>query len=239
MIMGNICTRNCGFCSVNPGIPAPLDEGEPERIAKAVGELRLKHCVITSVTRDDLADGGAFHFASCIRAIREKAAETIIEVLIPDFMGSIKAISDVCDASPDILNHNLETVPRLYEQVRPKADYERSLSLLSFVKKAYSHIITKSGLMLGLGEKEEEVIGVLKNLKHAGCDMVTIGQYLSPKASSLPVIEFIHPDKFAYYKKIGEELGFKAIASAPFVRSSYMAEENFKFSSQSRLAPEI
>jgi len=227
MIMGDTCTRNCRFCAVAHGIPKPLEEEEPVRIAEAVKELRLKHAVITSVTRDDLEDGGASHFARTVEQIRALNRNVVIEVLIPDFKGSSESLLKVCYSKPDIINHNLETIPRLYKDVRSEADYKRSLNLLKIVKKFSPEIITKSGIMVGLGEIQEEVISVLEDLRTSGCDMVTIGQYLSPTRDSFPVKEYIPLETFDYYKKVGELLGFKSIASAPFVRSSYLAEKQF------------
>ena len=228
MIMGNTCTRKCRFCSVAKGNPKPLKQDEPIKIAEAVKELGLKHVVITSVTRDDLEDGGASHFSKIVEEVRKINKNVVIEVLIPDFKGSQDSLSKVVFSKPDIINHNLETIARLYEEIRPGADYRRSLDLLKKAKEFHSGIITKSGLMVGLGEEPEEVIETLKDLRGSECDMVTIGQYLSPTKDSFPVEEYVQLETFEYYRKAGEEMGFKNIASAPFVRSSYMAEEQSK-----------
>jgi len=227
MILGRTCTRNCTFCNVEKNAPEPVNPKEPENVAKAVAKMKLKHVVITSVTRDDLPDGGARHFAKVIAEIKKLDDRVIIEVLIPDFKGDEEALLEVIRAKPHIINHNVETVPSLYHEVRPLAVYERSLKLLSDVKKYDGNIYTKSGIMLGLGEKKEQVIEVLKDLRKADCDLLTIGQYLAPSKKHHPVIEYIHPDTFEEYKKIGYELGFKYVASAPLVRSSYHAAEVF------------
>jgi lipoic acid synthetase len=228
MILGRICTRNCTFCNVENNPPRPPDREEPRHTAQAVKELGLKHVVITSVTRDDLPDGGASHFADTINEIRALTPEVIIEVLIPDFLGDIKALERVISAGPEIINHNVETVPRLYPEVRPQAVYKRSLELLKNIKHHGSGISSKSGIMLGLGEKEEEVLQVLRDLREAECDMITIGQYLAPGPGHYPVAEYIHPDKFDKYRQIALALGFRAAAAGPFVRSSYMAERVYK-----------
>ncbi|OGL42032.1 MAG: lipoyl synthase [Candidatus Schekmanbacteria bacterium RIFCSPHIGHO2_02_FULL_38_11] len=225
MIMGNTCTRSCRFCAVTRGTPEQLVKEEPLRIAEAVKEMKLKHVVVTSVTRDDLSDGGASHFARTVEEIRKLNSNVAIEVLIPDFKGSSESLSKVCKSEPDIINHNLETVPRLYRDIRPEADYLRSLDLIKKVKDLFSGALTKSGIMVGLGETKKEVVSVLEDLRNFNCDMVTIGQYLSPEKDSFPVQEYVPPDTFEYYRKTGEMMGFKNIASAPFVRSSYMAEE--------------
>ena len=231
MILGNHCTRNCTFCTVTKEQPCAVDPSEPQHIAEAVKELNLRHVVITSVTRDDLPDGGAGHFADVIRAIKAEfpvGGAPIIEVLIPDFQGSLAALSVVIDAASDIINHNVETVPRLYKEVRPLAGYERSLELLSRVKHAAPGIYTKSGIMVGLGETHAEVIDTLRDLREAGCDMLTIGQYLAPSKAHHPVVAYIPPEEFAVYKREAESMGFLIVASAPLVRSSYMAEESFR-----------
>lgn len=225
MILGRTCTRNCTFCNVEKNKPQPVDKDEPLHIAHAVAELNLHHVVITSVTRDDLPDGGAGHFARVIEEIRNLDKKVVIEVLIPDFKGSREALAKVINAMPEIINHNIETVPRLYPSVRPMAVYERSLGLLGNVKEENSSIRTKSGIMLGLGEKRDEVIEVLEDLRSTGCDFLTIGQYLAPSKKHHPVVEYIHPDVFEEYKSIGYEMGFKYVASGPLVRSSYMAEK--------------
>jgi len=229
MIMGNICTRNCRFCSVAKGRPRPVDEREAKRLAMAVKRLGLKHVVITSVTRDDLADGGAYYFFSAIWEVRSVSPEVAIEVLIPDFQGRRKAIEQVVEASPDIVGHNLETVPSLYGKVRPGASYERSLGLLKLVKILDPNIYTKSSLMLGLGEEEKEILSVMEDLREADCDILTLGQYLQPSSSHLEIDRFIPPSKFEEYKGVAENMGFLFVASGPFVRSSYKASE---FSSQ-------
>ena len=223
LILGKICTRNCGFCAVERGIPASLDESEPERVAEAISKMQLQYVVVTSVTRDDLPDGGASIFARTIRAVRSLDPKIKIEVLIPDFKGDEASLVTVLKESPDVLNHNVETVPRLYPLVRPQADYRRSLDLLQRVKEFNSQMVTKSGFMLGLGERREEVLDLLRDLRKAGCDFLTIGQYLQPRLDRLPVIEYVPPEEFEEYKRIGEEMGFKSVASGPFVRSSFHA----------------
>jgi lipoic acid synthetase len=228
LILGKICTRDCGFCAVEVGVPAFLDESEPERVATAISKMKLQYVVITSVTRDDLTDGGASVFAKTIRAVRTRDPKIKIEVLIPDFKGDEASLVTVLKESPDVLNHNVETVPRLYPQVRPQADYRRSLDLLQRVKEFNSQLVTKSGFMLGLGERREEVLDLLQDLRKAGCDFLTIGQYLQPRPDRLPVIEYVPPETFEEYKKIGEEMGFKSVASGPFVRSSFHASEMFE-----------
>lgn len=225
MILGRICTRNCTFCNVEKNKPQPVDEDEPMHVAKAVRELNLRHVVITSVTRDDLPDGGADHFARVINEIKKLDKKVTVEVLIPDFKGSIEALNKVADAMPEVINHNVETVPRLYPSVRPMAVYKRSLKLLDNVKNRNSKIFTKSGIMLGLGENKEEVIEVLKDLRDVDCDFLTIGQYLAPSKKHHPVIEYVHPDIFEEYENKAYELGFKYVASGPLVRSSYLAEK--------------
>ncbi len=223
MILGDVCTRNCGFCGVHSGGPMPLDPDEPSRVGEAAARMGLKYVVVTSVTRDDLADGGAGQFAETIRQIRAKIPEAKVEVLIPDFGGDWDALCTVLDAKPFVLNHNVETVPRLYSTVRPQADYERSLALIETAKHKKPSIYTKSGFMVGLGESKEEVVQVLRDLRSRGCDIVTIGQYLRPSKNNLPVVEYIPPAQFDEYKAIGDEMGFHYVASGPFVRSSYHA----------------
>jgi lipoyl synthase len=225
MILGKVCTRNCTFCNVVKGKTEEVDFDEPLNVAKAVNELKLKHVVITSVTRDDLPDGGAGHFARVIEEIKALDHKVVVEVLIPDFKGNTDFLRKVINAKPEIINHNIETVPRLYPEVRPMAVYKRSLELLRNVKSFDGSIYTKSGIMLGLGEKEEEVIKVFSDLREYGCDLLTIGQYLSPSKNHHPVVEYIHPDIFEKYKNIALEMGFKYVASAPLVRSSYMADK--------------
>ncbi|WP_053956057.1 lipoyl synthase [Inediibacterium massiliense] len=228
MILGKECSRNCKFCNVSHGELEEVDENEPENVANAALDLKLKHVVITSVTRDDLVDGGAGHFAKVIKTIKSNDPKIIVEVLIPDFKGDDEALSKVVKAKPEIINHNVETVPRLYEKVRPMAIYERSLQLLKNVKMMDNNIFTKSGIMVGLGEREEEVIEVFKDLRKAGCDFLTIGQYLPPSKKHYPLVEYIHPEIFEKYKEEALQLGFCFVASGPFVRSSYHAAEAMK-----------
>ena len=224
MILGNACTRSCGFCSVPHGTPAPVDPDEPTRVADAAAQLGLSHVVITSVTRDDLPDGGAEHFAQCVRAVRDRMKATV-ELLTPDFLGSRDAINRVIQAQPDVLNHNIETVPRLYRHVRSQADYQRSLDLLGYVKQTNPAISTKSGLMLGLGETVEEVLETCADLRSVGCELITIGQYLQPTPGSLPVARYVPPEEFDSIGRLVRKLGFRQVASGPFVRSSYHAGE--------------
>ena len=228
LILGRICTRNCGFCAVEHGIPAPADDTEPEKVAQAVQKMGLQYVVVTSVTRDDLFDGGASLFAKTIQAIRASNPKIKVEVLIPDFQGDLKSLKAVLKECPDVLNHNVETISRLYPEVRPQADYKRSLDLLKKSKELHPHISTKSGFMLGLGETENEVLELLRDLRETGCDFLTIGQYLQPRKDRLSVVRYVPPDEFEEYKRIGEEMGFRAIASGPFVRSSFHAFEMFK-----------
>jgi len=227
MILGSVCTRNCTFCNVTKGEPQTIDIEEPRKVAIAVDKLKLKHAVITSVTRDDLDDGGANQFVEVVKEIRALNKGITVEILIPDFGGDSSSLAKVIAVKPDIINHNVETVPELYPTVRPKAIYKRSLELLSRVKEADPSIFTKSGIMLGLGETEEGVVNVMKDLRSVGCDILTIGQYLAPSIKHHPVIEYVHPDIYAKYKDIGMELGFKYVASSPLVRSSYHADEVF------------
>ena len=228
LILGRVCTRNCGFCAVEHGIPATTDETEPEKVDQAIRKMGLQYVVITSVTRDDLPDGGASLFAKTIQAIRALGPKIKVEVLIPDFQGKHSSLEIVLKECPDVLNHNIETVARLYPVVRPQAAYQRSLDLLRRSKEDYPHIPTKSGFMLGLGETHEEVLELLRNLREVECDFLTIGQYLQPRQDRLPVVRFIPPEEFEEYKRIGEEMGFKAVASSPFVRSSFHAFEMFE-----------
>ncbi len=225
MILGKFCTRNCTFCQVSKDIPETVCADEPIRVAQAVNELDLKHTVITSVTRDDLPDGGAGHFADVIKQIKKRCADVTIEVLIPDFLGSTAALEKVTDAEPDVVNHNIETVPRLYSKVRPMADYSRSLALLQQARRLSPHIRTKSGIMVGLGETQQEIIQTMRDLRGVSCDILTIGQYLAPSKQHHPVIEYIHPDIFEEYKATALKMGFRYVASGPFVRSSYHAAE--------------
>ncbi|MBU4439768.1 MAG: lipoyl synthase [Firmicutes bacterium] len=225
MILGNICTRHCRFCNVSSGVVEPVDPNEPQHLAEAVKALDLKHVVITSVTRDDLEDGGAKHFADTINAVRKLNPGVSIEVLIPDLRGVDKHLDIVIGAKPDVINHNVETVRELYLEVRPEADYERSMYVIQYVKKRAPHIKTKTGIMVGLGETDEQVYQVMDDSLKAGCDIFTIGQYLRPSAKHISVKCYVTPEKFEEYKKIGEEKGFHYIASSPLVRSSYRAEE--------------
>jgi len=225
MIMGDSCTRACRFCAVRQGEPAPLDESEPERIAAAAKEMGLSYVVVTSVTRDDLEDGGAAHFAAVISSLKRINPQATVEVLVPDFGGNKKSVQTVVDARPGVFNHNIETVPSLYDEVRPGANYEISLGVLRLAKRLGRDMLTKSGLMVGLGERREEVKAVMRDLRDCGCDILTIGQYLSPSKEHLPVVEFIEPAAFDDYREIGLEMGFRAVASGPFVRSSYNAME--------------
>ena len=223
MILGDRCTRNCGFCAVSPRPPGPPDGGEPVRVAEAVAVLNLKFAVITSVTRDDLADGGAAHFAETIRQIRQHSQDTRIEILIPDLQGNWQALATILAAQPDVLNHNLETVPRLYPTVRPEAVYKRSLQLLKKSKELYPEIPTKSGLMVGLGERADELRRTMADLLEHGCDLLTIGQYLQPSNQHLAVERFVTPEEFEHFKADALALGFKGVASSPAVRSSFEA----------------
>lgn len=225
MILGDICTRSCGFCAIKVGRPQPADPEEPMRVAQTARAMGLRHIVVTSVARDELPDEGAGHFAATIRALRTEIPAAIVEVLTPDFKGKRWCIRLVTDAHPDIYNHNLETVERLSPEVRPQAKYRRSLEVLQAVKQLDPTIYTKSGIMLGLGERHEEVVQALHDLRNAGVDSVTIGQYLRPTMHHLPVKEYVPPERFAEYEHIGMEMGFLFVASAPFVRSSYNAVE--------------
>lgn len=227
MILGSTCTRNCGFCAVNSGMPVAINPDEPENVAIAAEEMGLKYVVITSVTRDDLPDGGAAQFAETIRAVRRRLPQAGIEVLTPDFRGDAGALKVIFKAGPDIFNHNVETVARLYPSVRPEAVYRRSLQVLTNAKMMAPGTPVKSGFMLGLGESHEEIIGLMKDLHQAGCDLVTIGQYLRPTANNLPVVEYIPPRRFEELRLKALELGFRYVASGPLVRSSMNAEEMY------------
>ena len=227
MILGDRCTRNCRFCAVRHGIPQPPDEEEPQKVAEAVKTLGLRYAVITSVTRDDLPDNGAGHFAAVITAIKELNPQTRVEVLIPDFKGSEKDLETVVAAAPHVLNHNLETVPRLYPDVRPQADYHRSLELIRRAGEMDPEPATKSGLMLGLGETHEEIIRALQDLRTAGCRLLTLGQYLAPSVDHHPVVAYVSPESFQTWEKTALEMGFEGVASGPFVRSSFHAGEMF------------
>ena len=228
MILGKFCTRNCSFCNVEKNRPLPPEQNEPERIALAVAELGLKHVVVTSVARDDLDDGGAGHFASVIEEIKSINPKVTIEALIPDFAGNATALLKVIKSKPNIINHNVETVPSLYSTVRPMASYERSLEVLRNIKSVSDEIYTKSGIMLGLGESDEEITPVLSDLRSVGCDILTIGQYLSPSKKHHPVARYVHPDVFEKLRKDALDMGFAYVASAPLVRSSYMASVMLK-----------
>jgi lipoic acid synthetase len=226
MILGDICTRACGFCAVTSGRPAgPPDEDEPERVAQAVEQMRLEYAVVTSVNRDDQPDGGAQIFARTIAAVRARVPQCQVEVLIPDFRGDGAALKTVVAARPDVLNHNVETVPRLYRRVRPGAVYERSLELLRRAKQLAPSMPVKTGMMLGLGETREEVLQTMSDLVAQGTDILTLGQYLQPTREHLPVVRFVHPQEFAEYKQLGGEMGFRHVESGPLVRSSYHAFE--------------
>jgi lipoic acid synthetase len=228
MIMGQTCTRNCRFCAVGHGVPEPLDAGEPERIAGAVVEMGLDHVVLTSVTRDDCADGGAGHFVATIEAIRDRRPHLPVEILIPDLQGDQAALQLICRAHPAVVNHNIETVPRLYAVVRPQADYHRSLTLLRRVKQATPNIVVKSGLMLGLGETADEVLLTLREIRETGCELLTLGQYLQPTRGHLPVQRFVEPSEFDEFKRLALEIGFLGVASGPHVRSSFQAGRLFR-----------
>jgi lipoic acid synthetase len=227
LILGNTCTRSCGFCAVGQGTPAAPDPAEPRRVAEAAARLGLRHVVVTSVTRDDLPDGGSGHFAATIAAVRA-ACEATVEVLTPDFQGSAGSLTRVLEARPDVYNHNVETVPRLYPRVRPQASYERSLELL---RRAAAHghgIMPKSGLMVGLGESHGEAVAVMKDLRRVGCEALTVGQYLRPSPAHLPVERFVPPEEFDQYRDEAKVLGFSVVAAGPFVRSSYHADALLK-----------
>ena len=223
MILGNVCTRSCTFCAVKTGRPTQLDTDEPRRVAETIKLMGIKHAVITSVNRDELEDGGAKIFAETIRAARELVPALTIEVLIPDFMGDEDALTIVLDAKPDILNHNVETIPRLYPEVRPQAKYERSLQLLERAKRRGA--VTKSGVMVGLGDEFDEIVRVMHDLRNVGCDIITIGQYLQPTKEHHPILRYITPEEFLKFKDIGLSIGFRHVESGPLVRSSYHAEQ--------------
>jgi len=225
MILGAQCTRGCTFCNVTEGTPSTVNQEEPASLAEAVRRLGLLHVVITSVTRDDLPDGGAQHFANTIREVNKVNPTTTVEVLIPDLKGDHEALNLVIQAKPEVIAHNIETIPDLYTKVRPQADYHRSLQVLSYIKEKSPKTYTKSGIMLGLGEKPEQVIQVLLDLREVNCDFVTIGQYLPPSKLHIPLVEYIHPSQFLQYETIAYELGFTHVASGPLVRSSYHADD--------------
>jgi lipoyl synthase len=224
MILGNVCTRPCGFCAVPRGAPEILEDDEPDRVAEAAHRLGLRHVVITSVTRDDLPDGGADHFFRCVTAVRARTG-AVVEVLTPDFLGNTHAVERVLEARPEVYNHNMETVPRLYKKVRGRADYRRSLDLLAYVKRRSPRTITKSGLMLGLGETTEELLDVLADLRASCCDTLTLGQYLAPTLKHIRVARYVPPEEFDALGVLARSIGFAQVASGPFVRSSYHADE--------------
>ena len=226
MILGDLCTRRCPFCDVAHGRPKPADPAEPLNLAVTIRDMRLKYVVITSVDRDDLRDGGAGHFAECIRAVRSHSPGTVIEVLVPDFRGRLEKALDALDAAPpDVMNHNLETVPRLYRQARPGADYAHSLKLLQEFKRRHPELPTKSGLMVGLGETDEEILQVMRDLRAHDVDMLTVGQYLQPTGGHLPVLRYVEPAQFAVYQREALAMGFRHAACGPLVRSSYHADQ--------------
>jgi lipoic acid synthetase len=224
LILGDTCTRNCHFCDVRTGRPGSLDPDEPERVAQAVQAMNLRHVVITSVDRDDLPDGGASVFAAVIRRIRELQAGCTVEVLIPDFRGEIEALQVVVDARPEILNHNVETVPRLFRTIQPQCRYQWSLGVLRNARDLWPEAVTKSGFMVGLGETLDEVFEVMQDLRDAGVDILTVGQYLQPSRGHAPIVRYYHPQEFVMFEKRGYEMGFRWVESAPLVRSSYSAE---------------
>ena len=227
LIMGNICTRNCGFCSVRSGIPESLDESESVRVARQIKQMRLKYAVLTSPSRDDLDDGGASFFAHTVKKIKAINPSTAVEVLIPDFKGDIYALKIVLFSGVDVFNHNIETVKRLYPKVRPQADYDRTLKVLREASVNSSNIPVKSGFMVGLGEKKQEIVELLKDLKSTGCGILTIGQYLRPTLRQFPVSRYVHPDEFKEIENLAYDIGFDYVVSGPLVRSSYKAEEIF------------
>jgi lipoic acid synthetase len=238
MILGNSCTRGCLFCAVEGGKPSEVDSQEPGRIAQAVRSLGLRYVVITSVTRDDLPDGGSDHFAKVIKALRTSSPTSRIEVLTPDFQGNLGALATVIAASPDVFNHNIETVPRLYACLRPRADYRRSLILLEKAKRLNHNIVTKSGIMVGLGEQRNELQAVMQDLRQAGCDVLTLGQYLRPSPQHYPIRQFITPETFAQYQDIAQNLGFLHVYASPFARSSFHAGDIYNTFSQRRKTDE-
>ena len=227
LILGGICTRRCKYCAVPQGFPQPLDKEEADKVAEAVTKLKLRHAVITSVTRDDLADGGARQFAACIRKVREKSPHTTVEVLVPDFKGNEAAVRTVLGAQPEVFNHNIETVPRLFKTVRPGGNYERSLTVLNMASQVGDSLI-KSGIMVGLGEMKEEVLDVFSNLYNNGVRALTVGQYLRPSPKHFPVKEYVHPNQFAWYERMAKKIGFSHVASGPLVRSSYHAARMYE-----------
>ena len=238
MVLGNVCTRSCSFCAVESGHPHMPDPHEPENVVSAVAQLQPKYAVITSVTRDDLPDGGASHFARTIEAIHNYDPAIMVEALIPDFQGSLSALRTVIDASLAVLNHNVETVPRLYPEVRPQAEYTRSLEVLRRARLVDGKLLTKSGLMVGCGENQKEVVDVMYDLRQVGCDLVTVGQYLQPSLKHHKVARYVPPEEFAEYEDIGKKLGFRYVASGPLVRSSFCAAEVYLLAAQSSTAPD-
>ena len=236
MILGRKCTRNCRFCAVTKGVPEMVDANEPEAIACASADLGLTYVVVTSVTRDDLPDGGAEHFANTIRAIKRHIKDVKVEVLIPDLMGDMDALKTVIDARPDVIGHNVETVPSLYGKIRPMAEYERSLSIIEGIKSLGKDILSKTGLILGVGETEEEVKEVFKDLVQINCDIITIGQYLTPSKMHYPIAEYITPEQFEAYKVIAEQTGLLYAVSSPLTRSSHMAHEAYETAVKRRAA---
>ena len=228
LLMGNRCTRNCLFCAVPAGPPKPLEADEPEKVAAAIQKMGIQYAVLTSVTRDDLPDGGAEHFRRTVLAIKERAPGTMVECLIPDFQGREESLQGVAESRPAVINHNVETVPRLYALVRPGADYQRSLSLLNYLKNRAPEVLTKSGLMVGLGEKEAEVLAVLQELRNQGCNLLTIGQYLQPTPAHLSVRRYVPPAEFAAWEERARQMGFEGVASGPLVRSSYQAASLYR-----------
>lgn len=233
MILGNNCSRQCQFCNVASGILTTPDPAEPGKVAFAIAELKLQHAVITSVTRDDLADGGASQFVTLVEEIKLQAPNCRVELLIPDLQGNWSALAKITSAKPDILGHNIETVPRLYAKVRPGADYQRSLSLLAEARRLSPHLVTKSGLMLGMGETEAELVQAMQDLRMHDCQILTLGQYLAPSTKHYPVQSYIPPERFDAYAEMGREIGFQHVESGPLVRSSYHAEEQFVASQES------
>lgn len=223
MILGRVCTRRCTFCAVSHGRPEPVQPDEPDRLARAAAAMQLRHIVVTSVTRDDLEDGGARHFRRCAEALRSALPDSSIELLVPDFLGRLESIDEVLGAPMDVLNHNVETVPRLYPRVRPGADFDRSLSLLGLARSRRPDLVTKSGLMLGLGESAGEIEEVMRRLRQVGCSIITLGQYLQPGRQQLPVARYVEPAEFEHWREVALAMGFSAVQSGPLVRSSYRA----------------
>ncbi len=228
LIMGDVCTRNCTFCAVKKGLPKPIDKNEPEKLKNAVSELNLKYVVLTSVTRDDLEDGGGSHFEKCVKAIKSLNRKILVEVLVPDFSGKISSIRKVIKSGVDVFNHNIETVPSLYKKVRPLANYETSLKVLESAKEINPDIPVKSGIMVGLGETMDEIMSTLRDIKTTGCDLLTVGQYLQPRYSNLVVDRYVTLEEFDEIKKYALSIGFKDVFSGPLVRSSYFAHEMFE-----------